>query len=129
VTAGVVNRRLEIIEQVFLVAQGADHARPVARPVVSFACNAGRRRITMPMPMPMPTGTTRPTATTGSNDTVQVASDPGSFGWDARRESRGQRDYPGGSKTLRRWDSRSCAPIATKGVQIAPFSVFTGCVP
>ena len=124
-TAGVVNRRLEIIEQVFLVAQGADHARPVA----SFTCNAERRRITTSMPMPMPTGTTRPTATTGSNDTVQVASDPGSFGWDARRESHGQRDYPGGSKTLRTRDSRSCAPIATKGVQIAPFSVFTGCVP
>ena len=122
-TAGVVNRRLEIIEQVFLVAQGADHARPVA----SSTCNAGRRRITTSMPMP--TGTTRPTATTGSNDTVQVASDPGSFGWDARRESHGQRDYPGGSKTLRTRDSPSCAPIATKGVQIAPFSVFTGCVP
>lgn len=122
-TAGVVNRRLEIIEQVFLVAQGADHARPVA----SFTCNAERRRITTSMPMP--TGTTRSTATTGSNETVQVASDPGSFGWDARRESHGQRDYPGGSKTLRTLNSRSCAPITTKGVQIAPLSVFTGCVP
>jgi hypothetical protein len=51
VTAGVVNRRLEIIEQVFLVAQG-----PITPPRGILHLQRGEtRRITTSMPMPMPT--------------------------------------------------------------------------
>jgi uncharacterized membrane protein len=72
----------------------------------------------MPMPIADADGNDQAEATTGSNDTVQVASDPGSFGWDARRGEPWAARLSRGSKTLRTRDSCSCAPIATR-VQIA----------